>query len=193
MTALQRELLQSETVPRTVIDRMGEVIQTIDDNYGAERSCFDYGGYILYFPNEQTYRENISDIISFYHINADDYEYSDIISRGKVNDIVPPIITDEQWEAAQVKRKAHTTVKKGQANRGKPAVKEKWVKKLKCSCGSSYKRFKWRTNEGTGEEVFGYQCANQVNHRKRSYIEAQGIELVTGWMCERIFTLLDCL
>lgn len=60
MTALQRELLQSETVPRTVIDRMGEVIQTIDDNYGAERSCFDYGGYILYFPNEQTYRENIA-------------------------------------------------------------------------------------------------------------------------------------
>lgn len=83
MTALQRELLQSEAVPRTVIDRMGEVIQTIDDNYGAERSCFDYGGYILYFPNEQTYRENISDIISFYHINADDYEYSNTISRGE--------------------------------------------------------------------------------------------------------------
>ena len=41
-----------------------DIIQTIDDNYGAERSCFDCGSYILYFPNEQTYRENISDIIS---------------------------------------------------------------------------------------------------------------------------------
>lgn len=89
--------------------------------------------------------------------------------------IIPPIITDEQWKAAQKKREAHTTVSKGQANRGKPSIKEKWVKKLRCSCGSSYKRYKWRTNESTGEEVFGYQCANQVNHRKRAYIEAQGI------------------
>lgn len=83
MTALQRELLQSKDVPQMVINRMGEVIKTLDDNYGAERSCFDYGGYILYFPNEQTYQENISDIFSFYHINADDYEYSDTISRIK--------------------------------------------------------------------------------------------------------------
>lgn len=91
-------------------------------------------------------------------------------------DIIPPIITDEQWKAAQVKRKAHSTVKEGQPNRGKPVTKEKWVKKLKCSCGSSFKRFKWRTNEGTGEVVFGYQCANQVNHKKRAYIEAQGVD-----------------
>lgn len=83
MTALQRELLQSKDVPQIVIDRMGEVIQILDDNYGAERSCFDYGGYVLYFPSEKTYQENISDIFSFYHINADNFEYSDTISRGE--------------------------------------------------------------------------------------------------------------
>lgn len=81
MTALQREMLQSKDVPQIVIDRMGEVIKIFDDNYGAERSCFDYGGYVLYFPNEQTYQENISDILSFYHINVDDFEYSETISR----------------------------------------------------------------------------------------------------------------
>lgn len=126
-----------------------------------------YAGYLVYGQSVCT------DFLSHKRKNLPASEH---IYVKAPEDIVPPIITDEQWEAAQVKRKAHTTVKKGQANRGKLAVKEKWVKKLKCSCGSSYKRFKWRTNEGTGEEVFGYQCANQVNHRKRSYIEAQGID-----------------
>lgn len=83
MTALEREMLRSKDVPQIVIDRMGEVIKTFDDNYGAERSCFDYGGYVLYFPNEQTYQENISDIFSFYHINMEDFEYSDTIGKGE--------------------------------------------------------------------------------------------------------------
>lgn len=126
-----------------------------------------YAGYLVYGQSVCT------DFLSHKRKNL---PVSEHICVKAPEDIIPPIITDEQWKAAQVKREAHTTVKNGQANRGKPAVKEKWVKKLKCSCGSSYKRFKWRTNEGTGEEVFGYQCANQVNHRKRSYIEAQGID-----------------
>ena len=59
---------------------------------------------------------------------------------------------------------------------GKKPAKDKWVKVLHCECGASYKRYKWRVNQGTKEEVYGYQCSNQVQHRKRSYIEKQGLD-----------------
>lgn len=36
----------------------------------------------MYFHSQQSYQENISDILSFYHIESDSFEYSDIISRS---------------------------------------------------------------------------------------------------------------
>ncbi len=81
--ALHRELVKDENIPNTVADRVLEVIQQLDDHYGEQRGCHAYGGYLLYFHNQQSYQENISDILSFYHIERDIFEYSDIIIRSE--------------------------------------------------------------------------------------------------------------
>lgn len=87
----------------------------------------------------------------------------------------PAIVSDELWKKAQEKKEKNTAVMHGKIRRGRKPPKDKWVKVLHCQCGHSFKRYKWRTNQ-SGEEVFGYQCTNQVFHRKRSYIEKQGLD-----------------
>lgn len=96
----------------------------------------------------------------------------------------PAIIDDSVWQMAQRKKdKNYAVVRKmiseGQEKEevlwGKRPPKDKWVKKIRCSCNSSYKKFKWRTNQGTGEDCYGYQCNNIVLHRKRDFIEKQGL------------------
>ena len=75
--ALTDEIMASDSGMAVVADRIKETVSILERSYGAYRRSVDMGGYVLYFPNQQTYRENLSNILEFYHINADDYEYSD--------------------------------------------------------------------------------------------------------------------
>lgn len=86
-----------------------------------------------------------------------------------------PIIDDSIWQEAQALKNKRTQQVQ-EFTYGKNPSNDKWGKKIRCSCnGSSYKRFKWRTNEGSGEECFGYQCYNIIRHRKRDFVVAQGL------------------
>ncbi len=79
---LTDEIMAADSGMSAVADRIKEKVSILDNSYGTYRKSVDMGGYVLYFPNQQTYRENISEILKFYHINADDYEYSDEIGNG---------------------------------------------------------------------------------------------------------------
>lgn len=99
----------------------------------------------------------------------------------------PAIVDDALWQKAQkIKNKRSQHVQKKieegiKANEqktkiiGKKPAQDKWVKKLRCSCGKTYKKYKWRVNQTTDEECFGFQCQNIVRNRKRSFIESQGL------------------
>lgn len=99
----------------------------------------------------------------------------------------PAIIDDSLWQKAQqIKNKRYQHVQKQieeglKANEqrtriiGKKPARDKWVKKLRCSCGKTYKKYRWRVNQTTDEECFGFQCQNTVRNRRRSFIESQGL------------------
>lgn len=72
-------------------------------------------------------------------------------------------------------RRKDKKIKDSRKSVGKPLSKDIWIRKLKCSCGSSFRRNKWRTNKLTGEEAFGYQCYNQVNNGAASSREKYGL------------------
>lgn len=65
---------------------------------------------------------------------------------------------------------------------------EAWVNKLRCSCGSSYRKNKWHTKLD-GKTSYGYQCYNQLNNgikRKRAEIglDTEGYcdsRMITDW------------
>lgn len=63
-----------------VVERLNELVEILDSNYGAERGVNDMGGYILYFPDKSCYDAMISKLENFYHIDSSCYEYRDELS-----------------------------------------------------------------------------------------------------------------
>ena len=63
---------------QVVSDRVREIIETLDDNYGAHRNSKAMGGYLLLFQSEDNYEELKTPILSFYRLDDTDYEYSEI-------------------------------------------------------------------------------------------------------------------
>ena len=86
----------------------------------------------------------------------------------------PPIIPEEKWNRVQALKSKKVVCINGE-NRGKAIPKDKWCRHLVCECGSSYKKYKWRTNQ-SGEECNGYQCRHQIRYRKKSFREKNGLD-----------------
>ena len=88
-----------------------------------------------------------------------------------------PIISEEQWNQVQelCKTKAQQV---GIDNKviGKKPASDIWLRKLRCSCGSKYRRNKWRTNMKNNEVVYGYQCYNQVNNGSLQFRVKNGLD-----------------
>lgn len=78
-----------------------------------------------------------------------------------------PIIPEERWHEIQrlcSEKSLKINVDGKNKVKGKRKAEDVWLRKLRCSCGSKFRRNKWRTNKTTQEVVFGYQCYNQVNN-----------------------------
>lgn len=89
-----------------------------------------------------------------------------------------PIISEEVFQHCEEIRKSRTTkmiVNKGERTYGKKASQDVWLRKLRCACGSTFRKNKWRTNQ-RGDTVFGYQCYNQVNNGSKSFREKNGLD-----------------
>ena len=89
-----------------------------------------------------------------------------------------PIIPEEVFKRCEEIRKTRTTkmiVNKDERTYGKRASQDVWLRKLRCACGSTFRKNKWRTNQ-RGDTVFGYQCYNQVNNGSKSFREKNGLD-----------------
>lgn len=107
-----------------------------------------------------------------------------------------PIVSEEKWQKVQEilaeKTKIIQSDTKGVKSIGKPQSNDVWNRKLRCSCGSSFRKNKWRTNKLTNEVVFGYQCYNQINNgaystRLKAGLSTEGycnIRMIGDWKLE---------
>lgn len=116
----------------------------------------------------QSYSNNYLEQKRINNLNEDTYQYE------KVN--IPAIISEKDWDKVQEIRKSKTLKVNEDRIIGKKKANDVWLRKLKCKCGSSFRKNKWRTNKTTGEVVFGYQCYNQVNNGSKSFREKNGLD-----------------
>lgn len=65
-------------------ERILELAGILDEAYGEERKSKDMGGYILYFPDTQTYKDNVEEIWKFYNIQPNLYEYRECIGEREL-------------------------------------------------------------------------------------------------------------
>ena len=90
-----------------------------------------------------------------------------------------PIIPEEIFRRCEEIRKSRTTkmvVNQGERTYGKRASQDVWLRKLRCKCGSTFRKNKWRTNK-RGDTVYGYQCYNQVNNGSKTFREKNGLDV----------------
>lgn len=73
------EELEEKGTDKAVISRIKELVTILDRNYGQYRGNADMGGYILFFEDIQTYQNCFERIMSFYHLDRDLHEYSEVI------------------------------------------------------------------------------------------------------------------
>ena len=88
--SLQEDMREDNPLKK-VSDRIEEIIDTLDDNYGAQRNSKAMGGYLLLFQSEENYEELKMQILSFYQLDIKDYEYSETLIEDKEYNV-------EWWE-----------------------------------------------------------------------------------------------
>ena len=85
-----------------------------------------------------------------------------------------PIIPEDLFRRCEEIRHSRTTTINGRRI-GQHTSQDVWLHKLLCSCGSHFRKNKWRTNE-RGDSVYGYQCYNQSNNGSRAFRERNGLD-----------------
>lgn len=123
-----------------------------------------YAGYICY------HKSYTPDYLSHKRIAVKD-KSKHIYVKGDFE----PIISEEQWLKTQQIKERRQIVHNG-FTKGKRESNDKWRRVLKCECGASFKKYKWRVNKSTGEECIGYECANKINNKSRDFREKNGLE-----------------
>jgi DNA invertase Pin-like site-specific DNA recombinase len=92
---------------------------------------------------------------------------------------IPPIIDKELWDKCYNIRNSKTmpcnNEDKLKNKYGYKKAKCVWLNKLRCNCGSSFRKNKWRRNKD-GINIFGYQCYNQVQNGNVKFREDRGLD-----------------
>ena len=126
-----------------------------------------YMGYKCYF---KSYSNNYLEQKRVKNLDESSYLY--------VKGDFDPIISEEVFRRCEEIRRSKTTkmiVNKGERTYGKMKSQDVWLRKLRCTCGSTFRKNKWRTNQ-RGDTVYGYQCYNQVNNGSKSFREKNGLD-----------------
>lgn len=93
-----------------------------------------------------------------------------------------PIVLEELWDRCEALRRKKSTPLTGPDGKTRKFMRKEpqsvWTEKLRCSCGSAFRRFVWRTN-ADGRKVYGFECYRQKRQVSRRYLEAHGLDAST--------------
>ena len=130
-----------------------------------------YMGYIGY---NKSYRNNF---LEQKVIRNREEEY--VLVKGDFE----PIVSEEVWYACRDLRMDRSTtvpalVKSKQRRIGVTPAADVWANKLRCACGSKFKRYKWRQDKD-GHKHYGYSCYSRINNgsaekRRELGLDAEG-------------------
>ena len=101
----------------------------------------------------------------------------------------PAIISQEIWDKAQEIRESRvkpSLVSATKTTHSKRDSADVWVNKLRCSCGSSFRKNKWHTKLDR-KTSYGYQCYNQLNNGNKKKREELGLD-TDGYCDTRMIT-----
>lgn len=133
-----------------------------------------YMGYIGY---NKSYRNNFLDQ-KIIRNKEDEFVY--------VKGDFEPIIPEDVWYACRDLRMDRSTtvpalVKSKQKRIGVTPTTDVWANKLRCACGSRFKRYKWRQDKD-GQKHYGYSCYSRINNGSAE--KRRQLDLDTDGFCD---------
>lgn len=151
-----------------------------------------YCGYLGYNKSETTdYLEHSRranyDYSTYEYVKADFEPIVDEVTWNKVQDL----LHEKSMHIPAILEGKHKHI-------GKKPTHDMWSKILKCSCGASFRKNKWRTNKNNGLDVYGYQCYNQLNYGSYNYRKKNGlptdgccsVKMVADWRLDMFAKLI---
>ena len=139
-----------------------------------------YTGILAY---GQSYSNNYLEQKRVNNKNRQTYEYKEMEEK------IPAIISIDDWERVQqitTERSKSFTVMGTNCFKtvGNKSTSDVWLRKLKCKCGSNFRRNKWRTNKKDNQICYGYQCYAQINYGSKQFRIKNGLD--TEGFCDVI-------
>ena len=139
-----------------------------------------YTGILAY---GQSYSNNYLEQKRVNNKNRQTYEYKEMEEK------IPAIISIDDWERVQqirTERSKSFTVMGTNCFKtvGNKRTSDVWLRKLKCKCGSNFRRNKWRTNKKDNQICYGYQCYAQINYGSKQFRIKNGLD--TEGFCDVI-------
>ena len=90
-----------------------------------------------------------------------------------------PIVSENLWnrcEEIRLQKGVKLLDSNGTTRKfGRKEPQSIWTSKLRCSCGSAFRRFLWHSNQN-GKKTYGYECYRQKREVSRRYLEAHGLD-----------------
>ncbi len=112
-------------------------------------------------------------------LTIDEDEY--IVGDKKFEAIIDEDLFERANRLRKSKKKPTLVVDGKVIRRGKSRSADIWVNKLRCACGSAFRRDLWHRDKN-GEPSWGYRCYNKVNNGSASVRREAGI--TTDGFCE---------
>lgn len=90
-----------------------------------------------------------------------------------------PIVSEELWDRCAARREKKSAKQRDEDGRlrkfGRKEPQSVWCSKLRCSCGSSFRRFLWH-KDADGRKTYGYECYRQKREVSGKYLAAHGLD-----------------
>lgn len=90
-----------------------------------------------------------------------------------------PIVSEELWQKCSDIRRKRSTRCVGPDGKmqkfGRKEPQSVWCTKLRCSCGSAFRKFLWHINQD-GKKSYGYECYRQKRTASAQYLIAHGLD-----------------
>lgn len=90
-----------------------------------------------------------------------------------------PIVSEDLWHQCEAIRNSKNSIQRDATGKLRKFCKNNpqsiWSEKLRCSCGSAFRRFRWNTTAGN-KHRYGFECYRRTRQLSANFLSQHGLD-----------------